>query len=56
MDKLQLDLKHERPPMVPEKEWKALIEDAKEKLFKKQGIHPQVGQARYKTCHIISEI
>ena len=33
-DKLQLDLKHERPPMVPEKEWKALIEDAKEKLLK----------------------
>ena len=28
-DKLQLDLKHECPPMVPEKEWKALIEDAK---------------------------
>jgi hypothetical protein len=22
-EKLQLDLKHERPPMVPEKEWKA---------------------------------
>ena len=28
-DKLKLDLKHECPPMVPEKEWKALIEDAK---------------------------
>ena len=28
-DKLQLDLKHECPPIVPEKEWKALIEDAK---------------------------
>jgi hypothetical protein len=28
------------PPMVLEKEWKALIEDAKENLFKKQGRHP----------------
>ena len=34
-DKLQLDLKHEHPPMVLEKEWKALIEDSKENLFKK---------------------
>jgi hypothetical protein len=34
-EKLQLDLKHEVPPMVPKKEWKALIEDAKEELFKK---------------------
>jgi hypothetical protein len=36
-EKLKIDLKHERPPMVPKKEWKALIEDGKEKLFKKQG-------------------
>ena len=36
-DKLQLDLKHEHPPMVPEKVWKALIEDAKENLLKRQG-------------------
>ena len=42
--------------MVSEKEWKALIEDAKENLFKKQGRQPQAGQARYNTCHIISEI
>jgi hypothetical protein len=34
-DKLQIDLKHERPPMVYEKEWKALIEDAKKNLLKK---------------------
>ena len=39
-DKLQIDLKHEHPPMVSEKEWKALIEDAKENLFKKQGRQP----------------
>jgi hypothetical protein len=54
--KLQLDLKNEHPPMVPEKHWKALIEDAKENLFKKQGRHPRAGEARYNTCHIISEI
>jgi hypothetical protein len=42
--------------MVSEKEWKALIEDAKENLFKKQGRQPRAGQARYNTCHIISEI
>jgi hypothetical protein len=50
-DKLQLDLKHERPLMVPEKEWKALIEDAKENLFKKQEyIHELVKQG---TTHVI---
>ena len=32
-DKLQLDLKHESPPMVPDKEWKVLIEDVKENLL-----------------------
>lgn len=45
-DKLQLDLKHERPPMVPKKEWKALIEDAKENLLKIQGKQPRPGKAR----------
>jgi len=55
-DKLQIVLKHEPPPMVPEKEWTALIEDAKENLFKKQGLQPQDGQGRYNTCHIISQI
>ena len=34
-EKLQLDLKHEHPPMVPEKALKAPIEDEKENLFKK---------------------
>jgi len=55
-DKLQLDLKHERPPMVPEKEWKALIEDAKENLLKRQGKQPRPGKARYNTYHLFSEI
>lgn len=45
-DKLQLDLKHEHPPMVPEKEQKALIEDAKENLLKRQGKKTQPGKAR----------
>jgi hypothetical protein len=39
-DKLQIYLKHKRPPMVSEKEWKALIEGEKENLFKKQGRQP----------------
>jgi hypothetical protein len=39
-DKLQIDLKHEHPPMVSKKEWKVLIEDAKENLFKKKGQQP----------------
>ena len=34
-DKLQIDVKHKCPPMVHKKEWKALIKDAKENLFKK---------------------
>jgi hypothetical protein len=38
--KLQLDLKHECPPIVFEKQWTDLIEDAKDNLFKKQGRHP----------------
>jgi hypothetical protein len=54
-DKLRIDLKNECPPMVFEKEWKTLIEDAKDNLFKKQGRQPQAGQARYNTCHIIMD-
>ena len=50
-DKLQIYLKHEHPPMVPEKEWKALIEDAKENLFKnKDDNHELVKQG---TTHVI---
>ena len=55
-DKLQLELNHEHPPMVPEKEWKALIEDAKENLLKRQGKQPQPRKARYNTYHLFSEI
>ena len=52
-DKLQLDLKHEHPPMATEKEWKALIEDAKENFLKRQGKQPRPGKSRYNTYHFL---
>ena len=55
-EKLQNDLKHERPPMVSEKEWKALMEDAKENLLKRQGKQPRPGKSRYNRYHIFIEI
>jgi hypothetical protein len=54
--RLEENLKYEHPPMVSEKEWKALIEDAKENLLKRQGKEPRPGKARYDTYHIFSEI
>ena len=36
-DNLKINPKHEHPPMVPEKEWKVLMDDAKEKGLRKQG-------------------
>ena len=33
--------KHERPPMVPEQEWKALMADAKFILLRNQGKQPR---------------
>ena len=35
-DNLQINTKYERPSMVPEKEWKALMDDAKEKELRKK--------------------
>jgi hypothetical protein len=29
--------RYERPPSIPEREWKAIIDDAKEKILKKSG-------------------
>ena len=55
-EKLQLEISHENPPMILEKEWKAFIDDEKENLFKKQGWQPRAGQEMYNTCHIINEI
>ena len=54
-EKLQIELKHECLPMVSEKEWKALMEDAKENLLKRQGKQPRPGKARYNTYHIFIE-
>lgn len=34
-DNLQINHKYECPPMVPNKDWKALIKDAKEKALRK---------------------
>ena len=45
-EKLQIDLKHERPHMVSEKEWKELMEDEKENLLKRQGKQPRPGKER----------
>jgi hypothetical protein len=37
---LQKNPRYEHPPAVPEREWKALIEDAKEKKLRKEGKTP----------------
>jgi hypothetical protein len=29
--------RYERPPSIPEREWKAIIDDAKEKILRKSG-------------------
>ena len=49
--KLAENLKHERPPMVPEQEWKALMADAKFILLRNQGKQPRTDRARYMTYH-----
>jgi hypothetical protein len=50
-EKLRLYLKNECSPMVLEKEWKTLIEDAKENfLKKKEDIHELVKKS---TTHVI---
>ena len=53
-DNMQINHKLEHPPMVPE-EWKALIEDAKEKELRKQGKTRPIGSRRYGTYHIFNE-
>lgn len=45
---LQKNPKYERPPMIPDREWKALIKDTKEKKMKKEGKTP-LGPTRYIT-------
>ena len=51
-DNLQNNHKYEHPSMVPEKEWKALIEDAKEKALQKHGKTRTSSSRRYGTYHI----
>ena len=54
-DSLQINKKYDRPPMVPEKEWKALINDAKEKALRKQGNTWRLDSRSYDTYHIFNE-
>ena len=49
---LQNKPKYEHPPMIPEREWKALHEDSKEKMFRKEGKTP-LGSGRYATLLIM---
>ena len=41
--------------MVPEKEWKAIIDDAKEEALRKQGNTFPLGSRSYDTYHIFNE-
>ena len=41
--------------MVPEKEWKAFMDDAKEKALRKQGKTRTIGSRRYGTYRIFNE-
>ena len=34
---LERNPRYERPPSIPEREWKAIIDDAKEKILRKSG-------------------
>ena len=54
-DNLQSNPKYECPLMVPEKEWKELMDDAKEKALKKQGKTQPLNSRRYDTYHIFNE-
>ena len=43
---LEKNPRYERPPMVPSREWKAVVEDGKEKGLRKVGKIP-LGTGRY---------
>ena len=49
---LQINHKYEHPTMVLNKEWKVLIEDAKEIKLRKQGKTKLISSSRYGTYHI----
>ena len=44
---LEKNPRYEHPPMIPSMEWKALVEDGKEKGLKKSGKIPPCGTGRY---------
>ena len=44
---LEKNPRYERPPMIPSMEWKALVEDGKEKGLRKSGKIPPGGTRRY---------
>ena len=54
-DIFQISTKYEHPPMVSEKEWKVLMDDAKEKALRKEGKYWPIGSRRYVTYHIFNE-
>ena len=37
---LEMNPRYERPPMIPIREWKALLDDGKERALRKQGKVP----------------
>lgn len=43
---LEKNIKYECPPMIPEREWKDLVSDGKEKVEKRKG-HTPPGEGRY---------
>lgn len=45
---LERNLKYEHPPMIPEREWKDLILDAKERIERKKGNTPVDARRRYR--------
>ena len=54
-ENLHINPEYEHHPMVPKKEWKALMDDAKEKELRKQGKTRSVNSRRYVTYHIFNE-
>ena len=54
-ENLQINTKYERPLMVPQKEWKALMDDAKENELRQQGKTRRISSRRFDTYHIFNE-
>ena len=54
-DNLQINTKNDHPPMVPQKDWKVLMDDAKENALRNQGKTRPIGSRRYDTYHIFNE-